>query len=62
MEWLFVMACFVYCFTLGFTYKYKEQALEEREKRIDQQRAFEEELSVAFKENAILRDELCKKT
>ena len=53
--WLFILAVLVYCFTVGLTAKYKEQATEEREVRIKQKEDFDKELLKLLKRNETLK-------
>jgi len=53
--WLFILIVLVYCFTVGLTAKYKEQATEEREIRIKQKIDFDEEILKLLRKNETLK-------
>ena len=54
--WVFVLACLTYCFTVGFTMRYKEQALEEREKKLQLTKDYDIEIIRLLEEISQLRN------
>jgi biopolymer transport protein ExbB/TolQ len=50
MTWIVITASLVYCFTVALTVRYKEQALEEREKTLKHYQDHQNDLAALFAE------------
>ena len=50
MTWIVITASIIFCMTVGLTARYKENALEEREKALEQYKEYQKDLSALLVE------------
>ncbi len=58
MNWLLVLICLTYCFTIALTYRYKEESIGLRELRIEEKSNFDLEVLDLLEENAELKTKI----
>jgi len=55
--WIFLLVVLTYCFTVGFTSRYREAAIEAKELRLKDKEGFDEALEKLLQTNVFLQEE-----
>ena len=58
MTWLLVLACLTFCFTVGFTARYKEQIVDLKTQKLEDKENFDKEVLSLLQEINSLKSEL----